>query len=78
MSHMTMFKTVTVTNPRNVVLQIPSFIAGAEWALKTGDKLEVMYDDRTGEVIIRQAVQRRSNTAEKSDGVVGATKARAN
>lgn len=58
MSRMTMYKTVTVTNPRNVVLQIPSFIAGVEWALKTGDKLEVIYDDRTGEVTIRPSVQR--------------------
>lgn len=58
MSRMTMYKTVTVTNPRNVVLQIPSFIAGVEWALKAGDKLEVIYNDRTGEVTIRPSVQR--------------------
>ena len=56
MSYMTMFKTVNVTNPRNVLVQIPSMIAGVEWGLKQGDKLEVLYDDHTSEVTIRPHV----------------------
>ena len=53
MSHLTMCKTVNVTNPRNVLVQVPSFIAGTEWGLKQGDKLEVLYNDKTREVTIR-------------------------
>ena len=55
-------KTVNVTNPRNVLVQIPSIIAGVEWGLKQGDELEVLYDDRTKEVTIRPHVQRRSGS----------------
>ena len=56
MSYTTMYKTVNVTNPRNVLVQIPSLIAGVEWNLKQGDRLEVLYDDRTKEVTIRPHV----------------------
>lgn len=63
MSHITVCKTVNVTNPRNVLVQIPSFIAGTEWRVKQGDKLEVLYDDRTGAVTIKPYVQRRSGLA---------------
>lgn len=59
MSYMTMYKTVNVTNPRNVLVQIPSLIAGVEWNLKQGDRLEVLYDDRTKEVTIRPHVLER-------------------
>ena len=62
MSYTTMYKTVNVTNPRNVLVQIPSIIAGVEWGLKQGDELEVLYDDRTKEVTIRPHVQRRSGS----------------
>ena len=64
MSYMTMFKTVNVTNPRNVLVQIPSMVAGVEWGLKQGDKLEVLYDDRTGEITIRPHVSGRGRFAE--------------
>ena len=73
MSYMTMYKTVKVTNPRNVLVQIPSFIAGAEWNLKEGDNLAVLYDDKTREVTIRPTVQRRGNSTEESNGMAGTT-----
>lgn len=63
---MTMYKTVNVTNPRNVLVQIPSMIAGVEWKLKQGDRLEVLYDDHTQEITIRPYVPgRRRATKER-------------
>lgn len=64
MSYMTMYKTVNVTNPKNVLVQIPSIIAGVEWNLKQGDQLEVLYDDRTREVTIRPHVLGRGRLTE--------------
>lgn len=51
-------KTVRVTNPRNAILQIPSFIVAA-WQLKLDDRLEVHYNEDTGEITIRPHVRRR-------------------
>lgn len=48
-------KTVRITNPRNAVLQIPSFVV-AEWGLKLDDKVEVHYNEETKEITIRPAV----------------------
>ena len=67
-------KTVNVTNPRNVLVQVPSFVI-ANWGVALGSHLEVHYDEEKQQLTIHPAVQRRSNTAEKSDGVVGTTKA---
>ena len=61
----TMYKTVNVTNPRNVLVQIPSMIAGIEWGLKQGDRLEVLYSDETKEVTIRPAIFGRGDTVNK-------------
>lgn len=55
-------KTVRVTNPRNVVLQIPGFVA-SEWGIRLDDELEVHYDQTTGEVTIRKTVQRGSSAS---------------
>ena len=61
-------KTVNVTNPRNVLVQVPSFVI-ANWGVVLGSHLEVHYDEEKQQLTIRPAVQRRSNVAEKSDGV---------
>lgn len=37
-------KDVNVTNPKNVVVQVPGFIA-RKWGISQGSKLEVHYDD---------------------------------
>lgn len=50
-------KTVNITNLRNVLVQIPSFII-ANWGVKETDKLEVLYNDETKEVTIRPSVRR--------------------
>ena len=60
-----MYKTVNVTNPRNVLVQIPSLIAGVEWGLKQGDRLEVLYSDETKEVTIRPALFGRGDFVSK-------------
>lgn len=49
-------KTVRVTNPRNVIVQIPTYIVG-QWNPKSLSYLEVLYDEQTKEVRIRPAVQ---------------------
>ncbi len=56
-------KTVRATNPRNVILQIPSFVVAA-WQLKLDDRLEVHYNEDTGEITIRPNVRRRGGPAE--------------
>lgn len=52
----TVYKTANVTNPRNVIIQIPAYVAGVEWGLKQGDKLEVAYNEETKEITIKPAV----------------------
>ena len=59
------YKTVNVTNPKNVLVQIPSFIAGVEWSLRQGDKLEVLYNNELKEITIRPVLFRRGGAAEK-------------
>lgn len=61
-------KTVRITNPRNVLVQIPSFIIG-NWNLTLSDKLEVHYDEEAQEVTIKQAVRRRGGADEESQGM---------
>lgn len=67
-------KTVNVTNPRNVLVQLPSFVI-ANWGVVLGSHLEVHYDEQQQQVTIRPAVQRRGNVAEKSDGMARAATA---
>lgn len=69
-------KTVNVTNPRNVLVQVPSFVI-ADWGVTLGSHLEVHYDEQKQTITIRPAVQRRSNTVEKGDGVARTSEARA-
>lgn len=59
-------KTTKITNPRNVLVQIPSFIL-AEWEAHLGSNLEVHYDEFTKQITINKAIQRRGNIAEQSD-----------
>ena len=70
-------KTVNVTNPRNVLVQVPSFVI-ANWGVALGSHLEVHYDEEKQQLTIVPSLQRRSNVAGKSDGVACATAARAN
>ena len=63
-----LIKTVRATNPRNVIVQIPSFIV-ANWNLKLDDKLEVRYNEDTQEVTISPGVHRRGGTTEESQGM---------
>ena len=44
-------KTVNVTNTKNVLVQIPAWIAKL-WGLNVGDKLEVVYDASENKVCI--------------------------
>lgn len=53
---MKLIKTVNITNPRNVIVQVPSMVVGSEWKVKQGDKLEVLYDDKEKEITIRPCV----------------------
>ncbi len=48
-------KTVRVTNPRNVLVQVPAYIM-AKWY--PVNQLEVLYNEHTKEVTIRPYVQR--------------------
>lgn len=61
-------KTVNVTNPRNVLVQIPSFVI-ANWGIALGSNLEVHYNEEKQSITIKPAVQRRRNTTRKSDGL---------
>ena len=61
-------KTVNVTNPRNVLVQVPSFVI-ANWGVVLGSHLEVHYDEEKQQLTIVPSLQRRGDTVEKSDGV---------
>lgn len=63
-------KTVKVTNPSNVLVQIPGFVV-AQWGVQLGDVLEVLYDD--GQVRIGKAVPDRSGATEGSKDVAKST-----
>lgn len=50
-------KTIKVSNPKNVLVQIPGFVA-QKWGLKLGDKLDVCIAEDEKSVIIKpKAVQ---------------------
>ncbi len=52
---MDVIKTVRVTNPRNVLVQIPACII-AQWNPQELTHLEVLYDKDTRQVCIRPCV----------------------
>ena len=49
---MTHIKTVKVTNPKNVLVQLPRHIVD-KWGLKQGDSMEVLTDEGEESVTIR-------------------------
>lgn len=61
-------KTVNVTNPRNVLVQVPSFVI-ANWEVALGSHLEVHYDEEKQQLTIVPSLQRRGNSTEESNGV---------
>ena len=48
-------KTVNVTNTKNVLVQVPAWIAKL-WGLNVGDKLEVVYDASEDRVCIHRPI----------------------
>ena len=48
-------KTANVTNVKNVLVQIPGWVA-KRWGLQQGDKLEVCYDADEEEIRIKRYV----------------------
>ena len=58
-------KTVRVSNPRNVLVQIPSFVV-ANWNLNADTKLEVHYDEDDSKITIKPSIYRRSCVDEES------------
>lgn len=49
-------KTVSITNPKNVLVQVPRFIITL-WGVLENDKLEVLFNEETLELTIRPALQ---------------------
>jgi len=49
---MTYIKTVKVTNPKNVIVQLPRYIVD-KWGLKQGDGLEVLTDENEETITIK-------------------------
>ena len=47
---MTHIKTVKVTNPKNVLVQLPRYIVD-KWGLKQGDGLEVLTDEKEETIV---------------------------
>lgn len=52
---MNYIKTVNVTNTKNVLVQIPGWVA-KRWGLNVGDTLEVNYDAEEEEIRIRRPI----------------------
>ena len=57
-----LLKTVRVTNPSNVLVQIPGYVV-ATWGLSTDDRLEVDFNEDTESITIRPCVYRRGRTS---------------
>lgn len=53
-------KNVNVTNTRNVLVQIPSFIV-AHWGLSTKSMLEVHYNEDDETIVIKRSKQCRGD-----------------
>ena len=49
---MTHIKTIKVTNPKNVLVQLPRYIVD-KWGLKQGDGLEVHTDEKEETITIK-------------------------
>ena len=49
---MTHIKTVKVTNPKNVLVQVPRHIVD-KWGLKQGDSMEVLTDENEETITIK-------------------------
>jgi bifunctional DNA-binding transcriptional regulator/antitoxin component of YhaV-PrlF toxin-antitoxin module len=67
---MRLIKTSNITNARNVLVQIPSFLI-AEWGLTVGDFLEVSTDEEKSKLVIkpRKAVQAGARPTRNSRGL---------
>lgn len=65
MKNWSMTKTAKVTNPRNVLIQIPGIVI-SKWSLLKGDLLEVQYNEEANTVTIRPAIRPRGGAAEES------------
>lgn len=63
-----LLKQVNVTNPRNVLVQIPSYVVRL-WRLTNASILEVRYNETKNEITIRPAVHGRGGAAEESKGM---------
>jgi bifunctional DNA-binding transcriptional regulator/antitoxin component of YhaV-PrlF toxin-antitoxin module len=49
---MTYIKTVKVTNPKNVIVQLPRYIVD-KWGLKQGDSIEVFTNEKEETITIK-------------------------
>lgn len=69
-----LLKTISVTNPKNVLVQIPGCISSI-WGLTAASTLEMHYDEASRTVTIKPYIQRGGNSAERVSEVVSPTRA---
>lgn len=67
-----LIKTIRVTNPKNVVLQIPGYVASV-WGLTSDSQLELHFDTNNEQVIIRPCLYGRSKITEGCNDLAGTT-----
>lgn len=67
-----LIKTIRVTNPKNVVLQIPGYVASV-WGLTSDSQLELHFDTNNEQVIIRPCLYGRSKITEGRNDLAGTT-----
>lgn len=66
-------KDARVTNPRNVLVQVPGWVA-RKWALKEGETLGVHISEDGEAIIIRpNKILARGNANQKSERMVGSS-----
>lgn len=66
-----LIKTVRVTNPGNVLVQIPGYVV-ATWGLTTDSRLEVDFDENNEQVIIKPSVYGRKQATTRRNKVARA------
>lgn len=67
-----LLKTVRVTNPSNVLVQIPGYVV-ATWGLDTESRLEVDFNEKTNEITIRPCLYGRASFSKRSTEVARTT-----
>lgn len=62
-----LLKRVKITNPKNVLVQIPLVVSSEYWKVKKDERLEVHYDEQSDSIIIRRKETQTGSDIDEED-----------